>query len=768
MIDPSHPDFQELPIPGHAPALPYYPSADRPGSVVVSILTPFFNTDAVFLETAASILSQSFQAWEWIVVDDGSTSPEALALLDAVTARDPRIRKIVQPNAGPAAARNTAFAHSTGRYLFLLDSDDLVEPTYVEKCVWFLESQPAFGFCNAYSVIFGAENYLWTTGFEQGRNHLHANSGPPISVLRRETYAASGGFDETITFGHEDWDFWLRIASKGIWGYTIPEFLQWYRKRSSGRFTQVMSSPERHAAFEQLMRERYADALEVFPEPRLRSTAHYEDVSFDVPFENPSGAGDRKPSILFLFPWLVTGGADRVNLDWIDALRRADWRVCVCSTLESHNDWHHEFARLTPDVFVLNRFLHRTDYLRFVEYLVVSRRVDVVAVSGSTLGYLMLPYLRARFPGVAFIDVCHVEEPHWANGGHPRFGAGYQSAMHLNVVTTAHLKNWMVGRGASADDIAVCHTGADVPEPLAPDVRAAVRAEFGALEKQPLIVFAGRLCAQKRPLLLLDILADLKARGLDFRAVVVGDGELRKDVEAHADALGVRSHVLLAGALPHHRWIDLLSSADLLLMPSAYEGISVALYEAMARGVVPVVGLVGGQDEVVDAASGTLIAPSDHERLSYTAGVARYLEDPALLAASSTHARDRIVAHFTKAAGADAFRQTLEKVIARARASVDGPAFIPMPLAREMAVQGFEYVRMAGLADLLWSQRSGPLPPEPSGLLTAAPVSPALRRVSKLLVRIRASRYGASLSRFRFLRISGRRLIEWLERKPGF
>ncbi len=135
-----------------------------------------------------------------------------------VAAKDERIKVIRQTNAGPGAARNKGFSHSKGRYICLLDSDDMVEPTYLEKAVWFLDSNPEFAFCNSYSVVFGEQEFLWTTGFERGKAFLQANSGPPISVIRRSVYADAGGFDESIRFGHEDWDFWLAMAKAGSLG----------------------------------------------------------------------------------------------------------------------------------------------------------------------------------------------------------------------------------------------------------------------------------------------------------------------------------------------------------------------------------------------------------------------------------------------------------------------------------------------------------------------------------------------------------------------
>jgi len=81
-----------------------------------------------------------------VICDDGSTDQESVNRLAEVAAKDERITVIRQKNAGPSAARNTAFHKAVGRYVCLLDSDDMLEPTYLEKCVWFLDSNQEFCF----------------------------------------------------------------------------------------------------------------------------------------------------------------------------------------------------------------------------------------------------------------------------------------------------------------------------------------------------------------------------------------------------------------------------------------------------------------------------------------------------------------------------------------------------------------------------------------------------------------------------------------------
>jgi glycosyltransferase involved in cell wall biosynthesis len=311
---------------------------------------------------------------------------------------------------------------------------------------------------------------------------------------------------------------------------------------------------------------------------------------------------------------MVTGGADRVNLELIEGLTSKNHEVTICATLLADHRWEHQFSRFTPDIFVLPNILCASDYPRFLAYLIQSRQIDTVVITASTIGYQLLPYLRSVSPDVAFVDMCHVEEPHWLNGGHPRFGVGYQDVLDLNVVTTQHLAGWMRERGADGARIRVMYTGvrpARVTRKA--EVRVLIRAELNIPADIPVIVFAGRICAQKRPAMLAKILKAAHDQGLIFEALIVGDGEQRQQLEKLLSQYHLTVNVHMLGSVSHQRWLDILDSSDLLLMPSQYEGISVALLEAMAAGVVPAVAKVGGQEEIVSPDAGALIPHGANE-----------------------------------------------------------------------------------------------------------------------------------------------------------
>jgi glycosyltransferase involved in cell wall biosynthesis len=753
MINRLEPDFSDLP--GRRAIPRNYKRGDSIFEQIdVSIITPYYNTEELFVETFVSLQAQSLQNWEWVIVDDGSTDEESVKRLANVAAKDERIKVIRQTNAGPGAARNKAFRNTSGRYVCLLDSDDMVEPTYLEKCVWFLDSNPEFAFCNSYSVIFGDQQYLWTTGFERGDAHLQANSGPPISVIRRVAYEDCGGFDESIRFGHEDWDFWLAMAKAGHWGETIREFLQWYRKRGDGRFEQIIRSGNVNEEFERMMHRKYEGLSKHFPKPVRRHPEPYETILTNSAVSNSLAANPSGRRIMFIIPWMTTGGADRVNLDLIEGLTAKGYDITICATLSADHHWEHQFSRFTPDIFVLPNILRASDYPRFLAYLIQSRKIDTVVIMGSTIGYHLLPYLRAISPGVAFVDLCHVEELHWWNGGHPRFGVGYQDALDLNIVTTGHLAEWMQSRGAEGGRIRVMYTGVRVSRNGHPDeVKIQVRSELNISKDMPVIVFVGRICEQKRPALLADILRAARDKGLIFRVLIIGDGELKPKLEHLLRKYHLADNVQLLGSVPHQRWLDILIASDIFLMPSQYEGISIALLESMAAGVVPIVARVGGQEEIVSPDAGMLIPHGNNELQEYVDAICRLLSNPAELQKMSKKCKSLAASKLSWDGMIDNFLAIVDEAH---QLRIDHPRYPISPgFGLELASQSLECKRLGEAVDGVRNTK----PHLPNTDIESLTISPEEQELAKFAIFLSRTWLGRIIMQNQFLKAIGKRLL---------
>lgn len=107
----------------------------------VSIITPCYNSEKYIEETIQSVLSQTFQDWEWLITDDGSTDA-SVEVIERYA--DPRIILIkAEKNGGAGYARNLSLKKASGRFITFLDADDVWEPIFLEEMIGFMKRQNA-------------------------------------------------------------------------------------------------------------------------------------------------------------------------------------------------------------------------------------------------------------------------------------------------------------------------------------------------------------------------------------------------------------------------------------------------------------------------------------------------------------------------------------------------------------------------------------------------------------------------------------------------
>lgn len=187
----------------------------------VSVVIPTYNRADLIAETLESVLSQTYQAFEIIVVDDGSTDHTTKVLESYCL--NPKIRVLVQANGGTASARNSGLRVATGDYICFLDSDDLWLPTMLETQVDVVErTGTVWSFSDVEwfqpeaSGVLGLSSKLGIPAHAGYVAHslIMGNFIPsPSVIVQRSVVCELGGYDVTCVAA-EDWELWLRIAAK--------------------------------------------------------------------------------------------------------------------------------------------------------------------------------------------------------------------------------------------------------------------------------------------------------------------------------------------------------------------------------------------------------------------------------------------------------------------------------------------------------------------------------------------------------------------------
>jgi glycosyltransferase involved in cell wall biosynthesis len=686
MIDPAAPDFTRTPASPGGPQYDYAPLTESM-SPMISIVTVLPEPGKQLQATARTILGQSLSQWEWLIVGDPSSLAPVRAELVHGGSSAPRIQFLDVPTKHAVAARNAGTRAARAPFVVFLESGDLLEPSALEKMLWFLISFPEYAFVATHVVALDNPPRLDYDGFHEPGKFLQNQFRRSPALVRRETFTTVGGFDESLDVLRSEQDFWLRCAKKGLWGSTVKEFLVWLSGRGDGHRLSDRGKPE-------------------IPDIQPRWHLPYDTIPNDLPLQNP--LRKTRPRALFLLPWLTLGGSDKVNLDLVEQLtQRHGYEITVATTMTGDQSRMPLFAQFTPDVFVLQDFLRLVDYPRFLRYLIESRQIDVVLMSHSHLGYQLLPYLRAHCPRATYVDYCHIEVEQWQNGGYPRASVSYNALLDLAIVSTQHLQNWMVARGADPGRVEVCYTHID-PQGWAPDpqVRERVRRELSISDNARVILFAARLCEQKQPRVFAQVLRQLREKRVEFTALVVGDGEDRAWLEQFIREYDLRAQVKLLGATPYSRLPELMWASDIFFLPSQWEGIALSLFQAMASGLVIVGADVGGQRELVTSDCGVLLPRSDEatEVRRYTETLEQLLQDTARCAAFGHCARQRIAERFRDYE----MGQRMVNLFQRARQLQETePREVPSrALGLACASEAIEFTRLSAAADWLWQQQN--------------------------------------------------------------
>ena len=194
----------------------------------VSVIIPCYNYGYFISEAVDSVLRQTYQDFEIIIVNDGSTDDYTNNLL--ADYQKPKTKVFQTKNQGVSAARNFGIERSAGDYILPLDPDDKIGATYLQKAVELLDKNPRIGIVYCKLNMFGSESGDWYWPPFSKEEMLYRNVIFTSAVFRKKDWMAAGKYKTDYLYAGEDWDLWLSLLELGVEVYQIPEVLFFYRK----------------------------------------------------------------------------------------------------------------------------------------------------------------------------------------------------------------------------------------------------------------------------------------------------------------------------------------------------------------------------------------------------------------------------------------------------------------------------------------------------------------------------------------------------------
>lgn len=198
----------------------------------VSVITPAYNASRLIRETIESVIAQTYTDWEMIIVDDGSKDNTA-EIVRSYAEKDSRIILIQQQNGGSSSARNNGLRHATGRYIALLDADDLWDSNFLEEMIRFMKEKNALV---AHSSLRFIDEYthplfkpytcrpVVTYNNMLVTNHIVCNT-----ALYDASKTGIVFLDESLKSIRDDYAYWIEVVRLAGPAYGNPKVLSSYR-----------------------------------------------------------------------------------------------------------------------------------------------------------------------------------------------------------------------------------------------------------------------------------------------------------------------------------------------------------------------------------------------------------------------------------------------------------------------------------------------------------------------------------------------------------
>lgn len=202
-------------------------------SSLVSIITPCFNSEKYVSQAIQSVLNQTHQNWELLLIDDYS-SDTTFSIISNFASHDARIKVFkLDKNSGAGVARNFAIKKATGNYIAFLDADDLWETEKLEKQLHFMQTQRIPFTFSFYETI------------DEAGNLRNETITTPLKITHKQLYYCNWignltGIYSVDFFGkipispikkRQDWMLWLQIVKQIQTAIPVPESLAYYRVR---------------------------------------------------------------------------------------------------------------------------------------------------------------------------------------------------------------------------------------------------------------------------------------------------------------------------------------------------------------------------------------------------------------------------------------------------------------------------------------------------------------------------------------------------------
>jgi glycosyltransferase involved in cell wall biosynthesis len=601
---------------------------------LVSVVIPCFNYGHFVEQAIRSVLAQTFQNFEIIVVEGGSTDPASVDELRLIEALGlPKTRFYYRSERHLAGDnRNFGIGWARGRYICCLDADDLLRPVYLEVAVFLVEVL-GYDLVSSSVECFGESAERWLVPEPRFPDIMTENQVATAALFRRSAWAHVGGIRDWGSgreYVFEDWDFWIRLLGHGFKGKSIREPLLLYRVHPAS-----LTNTARPELKEQRERLQAANA-DLRASAQLNSDLRRAAIN---PTVNLGPIQESQQGFLLALPFVAIGGAEKLFRTIAQAIVASGRRLVVITSMtlpESIPDDSASFESITPHVYRLSELFSDDECRRdFLRYLISRYSIQTLMAAGCEFVYHLLPQLVREFPELAIVDQLFNDTGHVLNNRR------YSAAIDATVVPSEQLAQSLLEQHpAEARSIHVIPHGIRLPEQ---EPGLLVDALPAAARGKVIVAFFGRLSPEKAPDLFVEIARELMPHS-DLFFLMTGEGPERENVLAQIRKYKLGDRIFTPGFVEDV--LPLMRAADIMVLPSRIDGMPLAVLECQALGKPVVASRVGSLPVMIeDQKTGFLCDPGDVP--AFCANILRLARDPDLRRRMQVVARQSVARKYS-------------------------------------------------------------------------------------------------------------------------
>jgi glycosyltransferase involved in cell wall biosynthesis len=224
--------------------------------IKVSVIVPCYNQGQFLTEALESVMNQTYNDWECIVINDGSAD-NTNEIANEWLSRDDRFKYIEIDNGGLSNARNTGIRIARGEFILPLDADDKISKDYIELAISEFNNDPTLKLVYCKAEKFGNEHGPWKLRAYSLKKLAFINMIFCSALFRKTEWERVGGYDVNMVYGIEDWEFWISILKNGGNVKQIDKIGFYYRIRNDSKNNSI--SKEQYKVLFDYMSTKHVD-----------------------------------------------------------------------------------------------------------------------------------------------------------------------------------------------------------------------------------------------------------------------------------------------------------------------------------------------------------------------------------------------------------------------------------------------------------------------------------------------------------------------------